>query len=96
MTVSVTVLSKPNCRQCVATKNKLKKEGISFMAFDVTQDDQAMDMARATGLTAMPIVVVESPAGERVWGGYSPDKIEDLKKDLAATDTLSEDAMDCD
>ena len=83
MTVSVTVLSKPNCRQCVATKDKLVKEEIPFKVLDVTLDDDAMEMARATGVTAMPIVIVDTPAGDRVWGGYSPDKIKSLKEHFA-------------
>nr|WP_245885893.1 glutaredoxin domain-containing protein [Xylanimonas oleitrophica] len=71
----VTVLSKPGCVQCDATARALTTKGIDFVKVDVTDDDQALDLARGLGYLSVPVVVM--PDGEH-WAGFRPDRIADL------------------
>lgn len=71
----VTVLSKPGCVQCDATARALTIRGIDFVRVDVTDDDQALDLARGLGYLSVPVVV--TPDGDH-WGGFRPDRIADL------------------
>jgi len=71
----VTVLSKPGCVQCDATARALTKKGIDFVKVDVTDDAQALDLARGLGYLSVPVVV--TPNGEH-WAGFRPDRIADI------------------
>ncbi|MCK0117004.1 NrdH-redoxin [Isoptericola sp. S6320L] len=71
----VTVLSKPGCVQCDATVRALEKKGIDFVRVDVTDDAEALDLARGLGYLSAPVVV--TPEGEH-WAGFRPDRIADL------------------
>jgi glutaredoxin-like protein NrdH len=72
--MSVVVLSKPNCVQCSATERALTKSGIEFTKRDMTQDEEAYDLAVSLGYQAAPVVI----AGEDHWGGFRPEKIASL------------------
>ena len=69
----ITVLSKPGCVQCNATYRALDGAGLLYEVLDVTQDDQALALAHSTGITSMPIVL----DGDRSWGGFRPDMIQE-------------------
>ncbi|WP_250445542.1 glutaredoxin-like protein NrdH [Actinotalea sp. C106] len=70
----ITVYSKPNCVQCVATYRALDKAGLDYTIVDLTMDTEAFDMVVSLGHQAAPVVV----AGEQHWSGYRPDRISGL------------------
>jgi glutaredoxin-like protein NrdH len=70
--MTITVYSKPACPQCTATKKHLEKRGLEYSEGDMNQIHMS---ARARGITAAPVVVVD---GDEMWGGYRPDRIDAL------------------
>lgn len=77
--MSITVLSQPNCYQCVYTMRKMDQLGISYVHVDVTIDADAMKRAVGLGAKATPVVIVEDDSEVvRWWSGYRPDKIKGL------------------
>lgn len=75
---TVTVLTKPGCVQCEATARALTRRGIDFVRVDVTDDAQALDLARGLGYLSAPVVVTSE--GEH-WAGYRPERIAELGAD---------------
>lgn len=73
-TLTLTVYSKPNCVQCVATYKALDKHGIEYEVIDITQDGSAMLEIKQLGYLQAPVVVSEFSH----WSGFRPDKIEEL------------------
>lgn len=71
----IKVYSKPNCMQCKFAKNKMDDLEIPFEEFDVTSSEEHLEEAKATGFTAMPIIILEN--GD-VISGFQPDKLEAL------------------
>lgn len=71
--MTVTVLSKPNCVQCVATTRTLDKMGIEYTKRDVTEDSDAFDLAIGLGYMAAPVVIVDGT--DNHWAGFNPEKI---------------------
>lgn len=70
----ITVYSKPNCPQCMATYRKLKSLNLPYKSVDVTQDAEALAFIRALGYQQAPVVVVRE--GEEVkkhWSSFRPD-----------------------
>jgi glutaredoxin-like protein NrdH len=80
VTMTITVLSKPNCVQCTATKRALDNKGISYETIDITEDLDALSRAKELGYRSAPVVI----AGEDHWSGFQVDKIEALAGRLAA------------
>lgn len=74
-TETVRVYTKPDCRQCDATKRKLTEKGIVFVLEDLTEQGN-LAAAKALGHAQAPVVVV----GEESWAGYRPDLIDQLAK----------------
>ncbi|ENM5905407.1 glutaredoxin-like protein NrdH [Vibrio mimicus] len=72
--MKVTVYSKPNCMQCVATQKALTAKGIAFDVVSLNDNQQAMDRVTALGYRQVPVVV----AGEDHWSGFRPDRIGQL------------------
>lgn len=72
---TVRVYTKPDCRQCDATKRRLTDKGIEFTTEDLT-DEGNLTAAKALGHSSAPVVVV----GEESWAGYRPDLIDELTK----------------
>lgn len=71
----VTVISKPACVACNATKRALDKKGIVYDVRDISVDLDALDLAKDLGYMQMPVVI----AGEdNHWSGFDPEKIEEL------------------
>ncbi|ENM5897691.1 glutaredoxin-like protein NrdH [Vibrio mimicus] len=72
--MKITVYSKPNCMQCVATQKALTAKGIAFDMVSLNDNQQAMDRVTALGYRQVPVVV----AGEEHWSGFRPDRIGQL------------------
>lgn len=70
----ITVYSKPNCPQCIATYRKLKALGLPHNSIDVTEDANSLAFIRALGYQQAPVVVVrEGAAIKEHWSGFRPD-----------------------
>ena len=70
----VLVLTKPNCRQCTATKNRLTNLGVGY-----TEDllgAMTIPLAQKEHFSSAPIVVV--PGRGEAWCGFRPDRIDAL------------------
>jgi len=72
--MTVTLYTKPACRQCVQSKKELDKLGINYDVVDVTEDAKALDYVLSLGYMAAPVVV----AGDAHWAGFQPDKLKAL------------------
>ncbi|WP_000705935.1 glutaredoxin-like protein NrdH [Vibrio mimicus] len=72
--MKITVYSKPNCMQCVATQKALTAKGIAFDVVSLNDNQQVMDRVTALGYRQVPVVV----AGEEHWSGFRPDRIGQL------------------
>ncbi|PTR30615.1 ribonucleoside-diphosphate reductase class Ib glutaredoxin subunit [Rhodococcus sp. OK519] len=70
--MTVTVYTKKPCVQCDATIRRLDKNGIEYRLAEF--DEAAIAWFKAEGHMQAPVVV----AGDRVWSGYSPDRIDAL------------------
>lgn len=76
--MAVTVYSKPRCSQCEDTKRLLKKKGIEYEEINLAQNPDALDYVKNTlGFTQAPVV----DAGNAVWSGFKPERIEKLDED---------------
>ena len=76
--LEVTVYSKPDCRQCVATERALERRGVAFTHADALEPDN-LAAIKSLGLSGAPVVIVR-PAGaelgeEVFWASYRPDLI---------------------
>lgn len=71
----ITVFSKPNCSQCIATETFLKQKGLEFEKIDITKDETAMNHVTELGYKQLPVVEVSN---ENHWSGFRPDKISSL------------------
>ncbi|ASN69240.1 putative glutaredoxin-like protein [uncultured Caudovirales phage] len=69
--MTVTVYTKKPCVQCDATIRRLDKNGIEYVLAEF--DEAAIARFKAEGHMKAPVVV----AGDRVWSGYSPDRIDE-------------------
>lgn len=70
----VTVLSKPSCVQCNATYRALDSHGVKYEIKDMSQDPEALALAKELGYLQAPVVI----AGEQHWSGFRPDLIKSL------------------
>lgn len=78
--MSIVVYTKPSCVQCNATYRALDAKGIRYEIKDMTEDAEALEMAKALGYMQAPVVI----AGEDHWSGFRPDKIGELAQLLAS------------
>lgn len=73
--------SKADCQGCRLTGMKLDQKHIDFEYVRIDLDPDAKAKAEAYGYLQAPVVVVDLGDGAEVsWSGYSPSKIEKLKK----------------
>ncbi|MCB5411681.1 glutaredoxin-like protein NrdH [Pseudogemmobacter faecipullorum] len=77
--MAVTLYTKPDCVQCVATKRALDAKKIQYDTVDLTQDEEAMAKVQALGYRQAPVVI----ADDDHWAGFMPNKINDLVADQA-------------
>ncbi len=77
--MDVTVYSPPShCPKCMATKIRLKKEGIPFT--EVTMTDEQIVQFKADGHQSSPVVVVDLGAGATwTFSDYRHEDITRLK-----------------
>lgn len=75
--MTVEVLSKPNCIQCDATYTLLNDGRIEYSSIDMSQDKEALLLARSLGFMSAPVVILRDGEGEIVdkWSGFRPEKI---------------------
>lgn len=70
----ITVYSKENCMQCVATQRKLGQKGIEYTVVQLEEHPELLEKFIGEGFASAPIV----ETGTEKWSGYRPDKIEQL------------------
>lgn len=75
-TPEVTVYSKPNCGDCVATKELLKEIDVPFQEILVLPGSEEMRELKAKKVRQMPYVVTEQSS----WTGFNEQKIRDLAR----------------
>ena len=65
------------CMQCTMTKKAMDKRGVPYDAFNINEDEAAMDyvlsVAEETGDTALPLVEYQDEA----WNGF---RLENIKR----------------
>ena len=74
---TVTVYTKEDCRQCVATKKWLAARSIEFAEVDILDDPKDREAAKELGFLAAPVVIVSSgiPGDDVAWAGFNPSKL---------------------
>jgi glutaredoxin-like protein NrdH len=79
---TVRVYSKPNCMQCRLTEKWLTDRKVPFI-HDSAEDEGVIAAAHELGISAAPIVVVQTPDPEtpggfsdQAWGGFQPTLLE--------------------
>jgi len=77
--MSVKVMTRPSCVQCTATYRALDAKGIEYDVIDLSQDEAALEEAKALGYLQAPVVITD----EDHWAGFRPDKIDELAARLA-------------
>lgn len=73
----ITLLSKPACVQCNATVRSLDKAGAEYAMIDMSQEVEALDLARSLGYQQAPVVLIKNEDGKITdhWSGFNPEKI---------------------
>ncbi len=69
-----TIYSRSGCVACRQTKKSLDREGIDYEVVDTDIAPEELEVLRAEGWLALP--VVKSSVG--AWSGFNPDRIEQL------------------
>ena len=67
----ITIYTKNNCMQCVATKNIMDKQGLAYQLINLDDQPEAIDNLKALGYRQLPVVM----ADEDHWNGFRPDKL---------------------
>ncbi|MBM6608765.1 MULTISPECIES: glutaredoxin-like protein NrdH [Leclercia] len=78
--MSITIYTRNNCVQCLATKRAMENRGVSFEMVNVDQVPDAAETLRARGFRQLPVVI----AGETSWSGFRPDMINRLQAQAAS------------
>lgn len=73
----ITLLSKPACVQCNATVRSLDKAGAEYAKVDMSQEVDALELARGLGYQQAPVVLIKDEEGNITdhWSGFNPEKI---------------------
>lgn len=82
--MSITLLSKPQCVQCDATKRWLKKHSApAIEEINIMEHPDLIEEYKSKGLMSAPVVLIRDAMGDIIdfWAGYRPDR---LKAHLAA------------
>ena len=78
--MSVTVYTLPSCVQCDSTKRYLERNNVEFTTVDLSEDSAAMNMVKALGYSAAPVVI----SGDEHWSGFRVDRLGLLVQQKAA------------
>lgn len=83
--MTITVLSKPNCVQCMATYRKLDAEKLDYNPEDIYEESN-LATVQELGYMAAPVVLVRDEDGNIIehWAGFNPTKIVGLASELKA------------
>lgn len=75
--MNIELLSKPACMQCDATDMTFASGNVKFTKTDMTQNPEALALAKSFGFMQAPVVVVRDLAGNIIdkWSGFNPAKI---------------------
>lgn len=76
--MKVTVYTTPSCPQCEMTKKTLTRGNVKYDVVDLSADATAMEMVKALGYTAAPVVI----AGDSHWSGFRLGYIQNLIQKL--------------
>lgn len=73
----VTLYTKDNCQQCVATKRWLKARDVAFAEVDILSDEKHVEAAKSLGHLAAPVIIVSfgTPGDEVHWSGFDPGNL---------------------
>ena len=72
----ITVYTKPNCSQCVATKMILDHAGVEYRTIDITEDSTAHRYITGDlGYSQAPVVVIDDNTH---WSGFRKDRLQNL------------------
>lgn len=77
---TITLYTKANCQQCVASKRKLDQLGATYtmraVDLDTDQSRGDRDALITMGHTQMPVMIVQHGDGSQsAWTGYRPDLV---------------------
>ena len=72
---NIIIYSKPNCMQCDFTKRFLDQHNVSYTAYDVMEDEEALARVHELGFQSLPVVVAD---GIEPFFGFRPDMLEQL------------------
>lgn len=67
----LTIYTKPNCTQCIATKQFLDNRKVEYEMIDVTKDDEALNVVSNLGYKQVPVIIYKTDH----WSGFRPDKL---------------------
>lgn len=75
--MTIELLSKNNCVQCNATTRTLDKAEATYLKIDMSQDFEALELARELGYQQAPVVLIKDSEGNITdhWSGFNPEKI---------------------
>ena len=74
----VTVLTKPNCVQCMQTLSVMDQEGIKYQTRRLDKSVKAVERFKEMGLMSAPVVETDT----KRWSGFRVEKIRSLAKHL--------------
>lgn len=75
--MTIELLSKPRCVQCDASKRSFTNHNLDYKVVDMTQDEDALALAKGLGYMAAPVIVIRDAEGTIVdhFAGFQPEKI---------------------
>jgi glutaredoxin-like YruB-family protein len=75
MAKNITVYSTPTCPYCVRAKQFLKENNISFVEYDVANDNKKADeMVSKSGQMGVPVIIID----DTIIVGFDKPKIKEL------------------
>lgn len=75
----ITVYSKPNCMQCLFTKNWLTNNNIDYEEINVEDSQTYIDLLKHYGFSALPVVAIDNNL-DNAWHGFNVDRLNELVK----------------
>lgn len=72
----ITIYTKPDCQQYIATKRLFEKAGDVPAFIDITKDTAAENHVRALGYLSLPVVYI---GNNNHWSGFRSDLIGEVK-----------------
>ena len=79
--ITVNVYTQPACHACVLTKRHLDRRGIAYTELPI--DDDVRAAAMELDIASAPIVCVSIDGAESYFGGYRPDRLDEIARSAA-------------